>query len=324
MRALVLTLIGVVLSAFAHCASGSEVWFAPNDDLGRGAGRDVFLNRDFSHLFDDSPAWSAKTDVFQITAFMASLFGPETELRRVDAFLKARHIRLAVAIDATVSDNPRPLGDTCGVGVEGARRPGENTVIFRRLKKLGLEIAYVAMDEPLTFGHYFRGKAGCRYDIADTARRAASAVAEVKAFYPDVRIVDYEAPPAMPTARWHEDFQIWLKAYRQAAGAPLDAVVFDVDPFSDWRDRVRAGAAIAKQEGTRIGIFLVKPGEGHSDAEAVADYKRAATIIEASKIRFDIVEISNWTIHPFDNLPETEPTTLTHVLDWYNRRHGRR
>ncbi len=324
MRNFALALICAGMLTLTPLARAAEVWFAPNDDLRRGAAHDIVLNEDFPHLFDDDPAWSARTDVFLISALMANGAGSETELRRIAAFLERRHIKLAVGVHATLTENAKPVAGECGAGVEGAGRAGQNEQIFRRLKKFGLDIAAVGLDEPLTFGHYFKGKTACRNSIAETARRAAAAVAEIRKSYPQARVVDAEAPQPIALGQWRSDFEEWLEAYRQAAGAPLDAVVFDVNLFGDWRAPVAAGVEIAKRHGVRAGIFVIKPGPGISDAQAVADYKRAIAEVDASKIPFDIVQIANWTIHPFANLPQSEPTTLTHVLDFYNRTHGRK
>ncbi len=324
MRNFALILICGAMFALTQTASAAEVWFAPNDNLRRGVGHDVVLNEDFPQLFDDDPAWSARTDVFVISAFMASGAGSQEELVRLAAFLEQRRIKLAVGVHATLTESAKPVAGECGTAVEGAGRAGQNEQIFRRLKQFNLDIAYLALDEPLTFGHYFKGNTACRNPIVETARRAAAAVAEIHKSYPQARVVDAEAAPPMELAQWRSDFAEWLDAYRQAAGAPLDAVVFDVNLFGDWRARVAAGVEIAKRHGVRAGVFVIKPGPGVSDAQAVADYKRAIAEIDASKIPFDIVTIANWTIHPFANLPQSEPTTLTHVLDFYNRTHGRK
>jgi hypothetical protein len=324
MRTLTLTLICGVLLASAQVAGAVELWFSPNDNLPRGANRNVILNEDYPHLFDDSPQWSARIDVFHFSPMMAGPNGPEEELSRINAFAERRHIKLAAGVDATLLDNPKPVAGECGPGIEGMMRPGQNLAIFRRLKRIGVALTYVAMDEPLTFGHYFQGRNACGFSIADTARRAAAAIAEIKTSYPDIRVVDDEAPPAIPIGQWRAEFAEFLKDYRAAAGAPLDAVMFDVNLFSDWRERVAAGVEIARREGSRAGILVFKPGPGLSDEQAVADYKRAIAAIDASRLRFDAVEIANWTPHPFNNLPQSDPTTLTYVLDVYNRAHGRK
>jgi hypothetical protein len=153
----------------------------------------------------------------------------DSEMREIGSVLSRHNIALAVAVGAAGIDNPTRTPGECGFGVEGMVRPGINAMIFQRLKRLGLDIKYVAMDEPLTFGHYYTHNNACQYSIEDTARRVSAAVAEIKASYPDVRVVDEEAPTITSAAQWKDDFRRWLEAYHRATGSQLDAVVLDVD-----------------------------------------------------------------------------------------------
>jgi len=304
-----------------------QVWFAPNDDLARGPNRDQHFNYDFPHLFDPSPAWSANLDVFEISPMMGSVVGPAEELNRINVFLKGRHIALAVGIDATLMDNPNRVSGECGFGIEGSNRPGRNAGEFKRLKQLGMEVAYVALDEPLTFGHYFaerpdgQHRNACHYSIDDTARRVAAAIAEIRQYYPDVRVIDEEAPPITTAAQWNADFPKWLEAYRHAAGAPFDAIVFDVNWRQPWQATVAPGMRAAHAANVRAGIILDGTGPGASDADSVAARKRNIQTVEASGLKFDLVIVANWTPHPARNLPESDPDTLTSVLAWYRSRH---
>ena len=311
----------LAVAAAPISASAQQLWFAPNDDLPRGPNGDLYLNHDFPHLFDPSPTWDPKIDVFKISPKMGSVVGPAEGLNRINAFLRGRRIALAVSIGAALMDNRNPTPGECGFGVEGMSRPGRNAADFRRLKQLGIEIRYVAMDEPLTFGHYYSKKNACHYSIDDVARRAAAAIAEIRQYYPEVRVVDEEAPPITTTAQWNTDFPKWLEAYRRAAGEPLDAIVFDLDWSQPWQAVVAPGSRAARDAGVRVGIFITGARPGASDAEAVAAYKRNLQAVEASGLKFDLVDVANWTPHPSRNLPESDPDTLTSVLAWY-RSHG--
>ena len=53
-------LLSIVLFS-ANAAFAQQVWFAPPDNLPRGT---RIINEDFPHLFDSSPGWSARTNVF--------------------------------------------------------------------------------------------------------------------------------------------------------------------------------------------------------------------------------------------------------------------
>lgn len=310
------------MSFGADLASAQQIWFAPQDDLAHGANGDLYLNRDFTHLFDSKPAWDPNIDVFKISPKMGSAVGPAEELSRINAFLKERRIALAVSIAAFLLDNPNPVAGECGFGIEGSNRVGRNASDFRRLKQLGIEVRYLAMDEPLTFEHYYSKKNACHYSIDEVARRVAAAIAEIKQSYPDVRVVDEEAPSITTAVQWNADFPQWLEAYRRASGRPLDAVVFDVDWRQPWQSWVAPSVTAAHKAGVRAGMFLTGTGPGISDADAIAARKQNALAVEQARLPFDLVDIANWTPHPSRNLPESDPDTLTSFLYWYESRHG--
>jgi hypothetical protein len=299
-----------------------QVWFAPNDDLPRPSAPGGFLNHDFPHLFDPNPAWDPKIDVFKISPKMGSTVGPADELTRISGFLKARHVALAVSVGTMLMDSPTPVSGECGFGVEGSNRPGRNAIEFRRLKQLDLEVSYVAMDEPLTFGHYYNKKNACRFSIDEVARRVASAIAEIRQYYPDVRVVDEEAPPITTAAQWNADFPKWLEAYRRATGQPLDAIMYDLDWRQPWQAVVTPSVRVARAAGVRPGIFITGAPPPASDSEAVGAYRRNIQAVEATGLRFDLINIANWTPHPARNLPQSDPDTMTSVLAWYLRQHG--
>jgi hypothetical protein len=313
----VVTIICSVLFFLRPIASiAQEVWFAPPDDMDRGPRS---FNKDFPHLFDPSPVWRAQVEVFALSPlFTAS--APEQYVRRVTGFLAAHNIALAVGVGAVQMDNAEPIRGECGYGVEGMTRPNRNNIIFNRLKRCGLDVRYVAMDEPLTFGHYYSQAQACGYSIEEVARRVGGSVAEIRRFYPEVKFVDYEAPTIVASQRWLADLEVWLRAYRQATGSPPDSVVFDVDWAKPWQTVVAPGAAMVHRNGVRAGIFL--DGKGDSDAEAIAAYKRNMQAVDEARIPLDLVVIANWTPHPTRNLPESDPNTLSGVLAYYLSRHG--
>ena len=89
-------------------------------------------------------------------------------------------------------------------------------------------------------------------------------------------MVDEEAPTITSAQQWNADFAGWLDAYRQAAGAPLDAVVFDIDWRMPWQNWVSPSVAAAHKAGVRAGMFLTGTGPGVSDADAIAARKQNA------------------------------------------------
>jgi hypothetical protein len=310
----------VLLISFATAVMAEEVWFAPPDNLDRGPRS---YNKDFPSLFDESPAWSARADVFVLSPKFTEEASEQMQ-KRISSFLEKRHIALAVGIGAVQMDHVERTEGECGLGVEGYTRPNKNQIIFSRLKRWGCDVQYVAMDEPLSFGHHYRHKNACNFSIQEVAKRVAATAMEIRKVYPKVKFVDYESVASTkPAKEWLIDLQAWLAAYRQAAGELPDAMVFDVDWNKPWLDAVRPGIELLHRNGMRAGIFLTGTGPGKSDAEAVAAYRKNIDSVDAAKLPLDIVVIANWTPHPANNLPESDPNSLSGVFHYYMTKHAR-
>jgi hypothetical protein len=58
----------------------------------------------------------------------------------------------------TTDNTPRPGAPAnCGANVEGYDSPEETARIAAKIKRAGINLRYIAMDEPLWFGHYYNG-----------------------------------------------------------------------------------------------------------------------------------------------------------------------
>jgi hypothetical protein len=304
----------LVLFGMARGALAQQVWFAPTDNLPRGP---KLFNQDFPALFNEPPVWNTRVDVFQITPFYA-LRATDADLLRIAEFLTRHHIALAVGVHAT-----QVVDGECELG-EGLTRRGVSLAMFRRLRKLNLNVQYVDLDEPLTYGHYFnRGTRACLLPIAVVARRVAATIAEIRQSYPLARIVDYEAPSNAPLGTWARDLTEWLNAYATAAGMSFDAVVFDANWYLHWIDWVRPGVDILHRARVRAGIFLTIAGPGKSDAGAVASLRKNVRAVDSARLPLDLVIVSCWTPFPTHSTPASDPTSLTSVLNWYLATHGR-
>ena len=215
MRNLVLTLICGVLLASAQFAGAAELSFAPNDDLRRGASSHDRPQRGLSPPVRRRPAVERKD---RRVCDFADDGGAQRPRGRT-----APHQRLPrpASYQNRGGGGRYSLGQfqagcsECGPGVEGMSRPGQNAAIFKRLKRIGVDVTYAAIDEPLTWGHFFQGRNACRFSLPTQldARRGGR---RDKESYPNIRVVDYEAPEG-PVAQWPSDFDQFLKNYREAA-----------------------------------------------------------------------------------------------------------
>ena len=83
---------------------------------------------------------------------------PDETVRQVTGFLRQHNIALAVPLGFVSSD-------TCGQGVEGLGTARQQAVYPREMKKRGIDLDYVVMDEPLFFGHDYSGKNACSFSM---------------------------------------------------------------------------------------------------------------------------------------------------------------
>jgi hypothetical protein len=140
----------------------------------------------------------------------------------------------------------------------------------------------------------------------------------VREFYPNARIVDSEVPTNLPLDQWLAILDEWLKEYKAAVGAPLDALSMDLNFRRPWLDATQATINVLHRNGTRAGIYLNAPGgRAMTDAVWVAEAKANITAVQSAHLPLDYVIIASWVPYPSQILPESDPFSLTSVAYWY-------
>ena len=207
------SLFALLISAFIYCSPAShgrrsarsEIWFTLTgyDAQARG----VDWREGWERLFL-TPASPWPEPMNRVDVMVISSKVPDEVLIRAIAKLKHKHIALAMEILAQSWVGQPPCGD----GVESFTDPPGNAVIARRIKDAGGELTYVAMDEPLYFGHYYAGRNACRSSIDNTAQRAAAIVRVYQREFPQIIIGDTEPFPALAKQPgWQDDYQQWMR-----------------------------------------------------------------------------------------------------------------
>jgi hypothetical protein len=97
-------------------------------------------------------------------------------------------------------------------GVEGYFAPGQMAALAAKLKRAGGTLEYIAMDEPLWFGHYYNEKNACHSSIDNVVARVAANWREYQKVFPNVIIGDIEPFPSI-TAQpsWQSDYRTWMQ-----------------------------------------------------------------------------------------------------------------
>ena len=142
-----IALLILTLTRNAAAADGSppQIWLAGEDPVVQ---KDKHKDQpaDYMEMFKPGAPWG--TAASGLTAFKVStqfvLRGTDEELKAVIKGLRERHI--ALAIEAGLIDGPG--ANDCGMSVEGYSNHGSTEVGAKRIKNLGGQIDYIAMDTP--------------------------------------------------------------------------------------------------------------------------------------------------------------------------------
>ena len=307
-RFALIALSALCLPAGEAAAQQPEIWFSPTDNVTQ-------RGRDFDQLFQNPPAWANsanRVSVFSVPVRYL-LTAPAPVVKSQLAWIQSHNMKLAVQVPALPVNK-----HVCGDGIEGMTWPGEAAHSAKALQALGANVDYFALDLPMTSGHMSRGRKACRLSIQETALRLASAVKELRAVYPAVRIVDLEVPTGIPLAEWTTTLPAWLDAYRQASGENFYGLTMDAWWKFDWRRPAQATARILSSRRIRTGMYLdAVEGSNVAAANWTKAARRNACDLRATQIPVDYVVIANWMDMRVNNLPEGDPSSLTGVLNWF-------
>jgi hypothetical protein len=146
----------------------------------------------------------------------------------------------------------------------------------------------------------------------------AESVREVRVVFPEVKIVDEEPTGAIPEGDWLIELERWLDAYKQSVGEPISALQDDMQWSRPWQDRTLMTQDMLKKRGIKYGVMFTAGGPQASDSAWIEKAKQNITAYKrVNRTSLDQVCIISWNVHPSHVLPETEPTTLTYLVNWY-------
>lgn len=287
-------------------AKAQTIWFSPR-----------FGSSDYMDLFQTDAPWqnaASQVKVFSISS--AKLMDPsvEKDLPNILADLRRRHIALDIGLLPLTG-----MGEGhCGYRIEGYSAPGQPLSYARRLKAAGADVGYFSMDEPLYYGHVSNLKGTCHTPIADLAKDVALKVKQVQSVYPGVGFGDVE-PMGIPDANWLADLEQWFDAYQAATGQPLAFFRVDMQwngPY--WQGQMQQLGHLLQRKGIPLQVIYNGAGNAGSDETWIAQTIRHFEQYETNGLPHpDAVNFQCWTPNPTHNLPESDPRTLTGLIDQY-------
>lgn len=295
-------------------SSGPITWFCPaeyNNPAKLGA------SLDYPNLFNTQydSQWSTARSYIQVLKIYPGMLSLSTdaELSALFSYLQSKNIALAIEWGMLSRDPVTYVG----YGVEGYAGPTQAASTAARIYNLGGELAYIAMDEPLYYGHYYTGTNSAQADVETLAENVAANIAAFRAYFPRVIVGDIEPVDAMPED-WYETTAAWLAAYEDAVGEPLGFFHLDILWGAVWQVRTPYIAALLEDESIPMGVIFNAAGGNITDAQWM---ERAKVNIQRYNGSLcpdpDHVVIQNWMTVPAYILPETSPTAYSYLVNYY-------
>jgi hypothetical protein len=281
---------------------------------------------DYLDLFRPDAPWqkvSQRTQVFMTNGGLI-LRESDAVLQAVFADLKRRQIALAMAMGLATARQDSSGHQACGARVEGMTTPNATRVIAERIKKNGGELRYVAMDEPLWYGHHFSGTNACHFTLSELAGQIAPNVAVLREIFPAVEIGDVEPVGAAKNvpADWVDQIAQWTRVYQQVVGQKLSFFHADVVWNSPWQQQLGAIKRLAHERGLKFGVIYDGGGAGKQESDELwtKEALQRSRAVESNAATIpDQAIFQTWVRWPHSMLPEDKPGTMTNLVLQYVR-----
>jgi hypothetical protein len=316
-------MLAVLLYGLVRPAAAAEFWMASVDPAVRSDRQTLRAPSDYMDLFRPHAPWetaASKLKVFKVSGAFA-LRSTDEDMQTLINDLKRRHIALAVEFGVLVG------GDRCGRTVEGYGAPTAVDTLVKRIKKWGGQIDYLAMDEPVWFGHAAKGapvkggsRAGipgghfCEDPIADLVDQIAPKIEILRQAFPNIQVGDIDPI----SARWPsevEDLARFVDLYRMKTNVPIAFMHADVSWQTNWRPLLEGLAEQMRKRGIRLGVICDGDPAAQTNEEWVSTaVEHCRTIAADPKIKADDFIVQSWQPLPTKVLPETDPGALTFAL----------
>jgi len=324
---LIISIHLLLLSASFGSLSATEIWIAPQASVPPSP-----LHRavDFLDMFDADAPWRKAAQAVTVFQLYGSYLehAPQDQVDKIVKNLNERHI--AIAVEAGVMNSPERINPACGgPAVEGYSTTARAKLISKKIKSAGGSIAYIAMDEPLWFGRYYKGRPGkqpgCRLPVEQVIDLVMPVLQAYREAFPAVRIGDIEPSGVAYQPEWQEELRQWLGGLHDRLGSSLAFMHLDV-PFAAGPQQVTAARRFFHQlEVLRaenligdIGIIYNGMAKDRTDKDWIDSAKSHIRLFEQEyKFRPQQAIIQSWTLRPTHAMPETNPESLTGLVLYY-------
>lgn len=335
-------LLSLSVSKEVLAQESPEIWLGPQSTI--PLARPIH-QMDFMEMFTPNAPWkfaAAHTQVFKLYASYLANTATQNDINTIVADLKRRGI--AVGLEVGVLDvninmvDYRGINIHCGGighGIEGYGTPAMAIRLSEMIKNAGGTIKYLDMDEPLFYGHFFKGSpdiqtACCHSTVSEVVNQAIPTLNAYIQEFPDIVIDDIEPVFMVAYPNWQADTYAWVSGINKAMGRPLASMHMDI-PWAARPPHVCAQAALAfyqfakdlQQHGFlgKIGIIYNGTPLDTTDQMWMQDARNHVLILERQfGSHPDQVIFQSWMPNPTHAMPESSPDALTSLVNFYLNR----
>ena len=290
-----------------------EGWFSPEpSDVPVQRGHPFIGSLDYFDLFKaDAPWQNASKQISVFKLYAAEQWAPDAQVKQIIDDLNRRGIALAAEFGAlTVQE--------CGWGQEGFVERQATLFAISRVIALGGRIRYIDMDEPFGMASLAGGPYACHWNATKVAEEVKKFITDVHALDPDIVVGDTE-----PIWRGIDlaEYEGWFAAFRAVNGYELPFFHLDMDfSMPNWPHAAKHLEDAARARGIVPGIIYTGNWDDTTDETWLAHARERMAIYETrAGGRPDQVIFQSWEDKPDYNLPETNATSFTHLIDYYYR-----
>ncbi len=306
-RTLLLALSCLPALGSAASAADPQIWFNPHG------------TSDMMDMWTDDAPWpnaAKKVDVLEIVHWWLDTV-TDQQVLEITNFAKQHHMKIDLEIEAVTR-----FPNQCGLGDEGYTAPGDLARQAGMLKRLGVKVDIMTMDEPMWFGHYASDPAACQLPVADLAANVAANMSAITALYPDIQLYEIEPIPAVtnfPT--WRQDLAAFQIGLSQGLGKSVRGVQLDVGwETPAWQPAMQGMNSFVHQNNMTLGIFEYATFDVRSNTEWINSAVQHIEYVEGTLgIVPEMAIFTTWSPYPQTSMPETSPTTLTWLINRYFR-----
>jgi hypothetical protein len=298
----------LIAGMLIHTAQAAQVWFSPVDPIAQPKNPAATHYLD---LFRPGAEWNHAAKKIQVLKVSTQLLqmAPEEYLAAIIQDVKRR--RLSLAMEGFLLTASLKCGNH---GVESYATPGAIKLIIERLTRLGGTLDYVAMDEPIQFGHYAEGPGYCHDSVEALASQMAPNVRALKAAFPAIKFGDIEPLNHFTIDRIDTMIE-FATEFRQATGEPISFIHADIGWADDWRPQLTDWQKKAYASGMSLGVIIDGDGQDQDDltwaGKAVQRYDAVMRYLPHPP---DQIIFQSWMSHPLRVVPDTEPGTLSSIV----------